>query len=89
MIVTIDKAGRIVVRKSLRDRYGLESGTELEIEASSDGLRIRACSQEPSFVRKESVLVHHGSSPAQDLDIGDFIGRLRQSRASELLAERE
>lgn len=32
MSITIDRAGRIVVAKALRERFGLHPGTELEIE---------------------------------------------------------
>ncbi len=37
MKVTIDKAGRLVVPKSLRDALGLHGGEELEISAREDG----------------------------------------------------
>ena len=81
MTITIDKAGRIVVPKPLRERYGLEPGAEIEIEGAADGLRIRALSQTPDFIRKEGFLVHHGPSEALDLDIAAFIDRLREDRA--------
>lgn len=35
--MTIDKAGRLVVPKSLRDALGLTGGEELEIVAREDG----------------------------------------------------
>jgi AbrB family looped-hinge helix DNA binding protein len=89
MVTTIDKAGRIVVPKALRERLGFEGGTEIEIEVTSDGLRIRALSPEPSFIRKEGVLVHHGSSPPLKLDIGDFANQVRHSRSIELLEPQE
>ena len=37
MRTTIDKAGRIVVPKSLRDELGLTAGQDLEIEATANG----------------------------------------------------
>lgn len=40
MITTIDKAGRVVVPKAMRDRLGLAPGTELEIVEDGAGLRI-------------------------------------------------
>lgn len=43
MRTTIDKAGRVVVPKSLRDRLGLRSG---EVEITADGASLRI---EPIF----------------------------------------
>jgi len=40
MRTTIDKAGRIVVPKQLRDRLGLEPGTELDISEYGAGLQL-------------------------------------------------
>ena len=42
MRTTIDKAGRLVVPKVLRDRLRLEPGTELEIDVVDDRLEISA-----------------------------------------------
>ena len=41
MIVTIDRAGRVVVPKRYRDRFNLVPGAALEIEATGDGLQLR------------------------------------------------
>jgi AbrB family looped-hinge helix DNA binding protein len=51
MNITIDRAGRIVVPKALRDRFGLHPGAELEIEAQADGLRLRARDLLPALPR--------------------------------------
>jgi AbrB family looped-hinge helix DNA binding protein len=45
-IVTIDKAGRIVVPKELRDELHLVAGTPLQIERSGDGLTLLQASNE-------------------------------------------
>lgn len=39
MRATIDKAGRLVIPKSLRDRLGLQPG-EVEVVADGSGLRV-------------------------------------------------
>jgi AbrB family looped-hinge helix DNA binding protein len=41
MKATIDKAGRLVIPRPLRDRIGLASGGAVEIELDGAGLRIR------------------------------------------------
>lgn len=41
MMVTIDRAGRIVIPKELRDRLSLVADSELEVTCESDSLVIR------------------------------------------------
>jgi AbrB family looped-hinge helix DNA binding protein len=55
MRATIDKAGRLVVPKALRDRLGLHSG-EVEITADGASLRVEPVFDD-SLVEKEGRLV--------------------------------
>lgn len=40
MMVTIDRAGRIVIPKEIRDRLSLGADTELELSTDGDGIRL-------------------------------------------------
>jgi hypothetical protein len=60
----------------------LHPGTELEMEAESDGIRLRAQDSGPAFIEKDGVLVHHGAGPVMDIDVADFINRERDGRAT-------
>lgn len=40
MRTTIDRAGRVVIPRSLRDRIGLGGGGEVEVELDGAGVRI-------------------------------------------------
>ncbi len=51
MIVTIDRAGRIVVPKSLRERFNLVAGADLEMVAPGDCLELRRVDAEPGLAR--------------------------------------
>ena len=86
MIITIDRAGRIVVPKSLRERFNLVAGTELEIEVSGECLQVRKVGAEPALVRKKGILVHHGGAPT-NLDVAAFIRAERESRSRRILPE--
>ena len=86
MIITIDRAGRIVVPKSLRERFNLVAGTELEIEVSGERLQLRKVGAEPALVRKKGILVHHGGARV-NLDIAGFIRAERESRSRRVLPE--
>ncbi|TVR56223.1 MAG: AbrB/MazE/SpoVT family DNA-binding domain-containing protein [Spirochaetaceae bacterium] len=61
--VKIDSTGRVVIPKALRDRYGLVSGSELELFADPDGITLI-----PSFV--EHRVVRRGRVVAIDTGAG-------------------
>jgi AbrB family looped-hinge helix DNA binding protein len=63
MILKIDKAGRIVVPKPLRERMGLRAGVELEVEEVSGGLTLKPLSDGPSMIREDGFWVHQGVAP--------------------------
>lgn len=63
MTLKIDKAGRIVLPKPVRERFHLREGSELELEERSDGLTLRPVEQRPSLVRKDGIWVHQGKVP--------------------------
>ncbi len=86
MQITIDRLGRIVVPKKVRDRFHLVAGTALELDVESDGIRIRPVDQEPSLLRKQGVLIHHGPETV-NLDMADFVNRDRSNRDADLVAE--
>lgn len=82
--ITIDKAGRVVVPKPVRDRLGLEPGTELELTEWRDGVLLRPRSEHPSLVKVGRVWVHQGE-PQGDLDIKASIKREREDRIRHLM----
>ena len=83
MSITIDKAGRLVLPKPIRDRFNLVCGTELEVELEADGVRLRVVNGGASLRPKHGLLVHHGSSVVH-LDVAEFIRGERESRAQQL-----
>ena len=86
VIVTIDRAGRIVVPKSLRERFNLVAGVQLEMEAGGDFLQLRRVDAEPALVRKKGILVHQGGT-CPDLDVAGFIRAERDARSRRVLPE--
>jgi AbrB family looped-hinge helix DNA binding protein len=76
MRVAIDKLGRIVVPKPIRELYHLYPGAELELEPEANGMQLSLISPKGTLVRKHGVLVHHGATVV-DLDIAGFINAER------------
>ena len=87
MVITIDKAGRLIVPKELRERYNMHAGTQIEIEPEADGIRLRVVGMRPSLIRRRGILIHHGGATV-DLDVASFLDREREGRDLEIAAER-
>ena len=80
MHVTIDKAGRIVVPKALRERFGLREGSELEIEGNAEGILLKPEAQESGLVRdKHGWLVFTGK-PVGNINWDRLVEDMREER---------
>ncbi|MBS0156555.1 MAG: AbrB/MazE/SpoVT family DNA-binding domain-containing protein [Nitrospira sp.] len=64
MDVKIDKSGRIVVPKPLRDQLGLKPDMELEVHVQADGVLLRVPTPQPTMVNIEGLWVHQGTAQA-------------------------
>ncbi|MDA7645609.1 AbrB/MazE/SpoVT family DNA-binding domain-containing protein [bacterium] len=80
MTITIDKAGRVVIPKSIRERLNLIPGSELEIDVKGNEINMAASSTETKLIEKKGVLVFDGRSDA-DIGIAEFIRRQRSQPA--------
>ena len=62
MRTTIDKAGRLVIPASIRDRAGLTPGTMLEITVDEFGVRLQPVAPGPRLVKVGRRLVARPTS---------------------------
>jgi AbrB family looped-hinge helix DNA binding protein len=83
MTLTIDKAGRVILPKPLRDKLGLRGGSTLEMEETPEGVLLKPASHKPSLVRKGRFLVHTGELP-RGYDLTDAINEDRDDRARKI-----
>ncbi|MEI8095523.1 MAG: AbrB/MazE/SpoVT family DNA-binding domain-containing protein [Spirochaetales bacterium] len=79
MQVTIDKLGRILVPKALRDRYHLTAGTLLNLEPDNRGVQFSVVLPKSTLVEKDGILIHQGSQVI-DLDVTAFLNQERENR---------
>lgn len=77
MTLKIDKAGRIVVPRALRERLGLRAGTDLEVSETSEGMVLRRVSENSALVEEDGFLVHQGMSPR----VFDWARHIEEQRA--------
>ena len=66
--ITMDKAGRIVLPKPLRERFRLEGGARLAVEIVGDHLTLMPLADEdgPDLVEKSGLLVVKSSGGESD-----------------------
>lgn len=87
MEVTIDKYGRIVIPKPVRDALGLNAGTTLHLEMTDDAegreISLRPEHEEPVLQRKGGVLVHTGTAD-EPIDPVAAVRRSREERTRKL-----
>lgn len=86
MDLTIDKFGRVVIPKKIRDRLGLEPGSTLRLdisrEAEGEKLSLRPIRKEDALQRKGRLLVHTGE--LRD-EATEFVARDRERRDQKLM----
>lgn len=80
MKTTIDKAGRLVIPKRLREQFHFRDGVTIEITADNEGLRLRLPQGTCRLIEKEGVLVQEAER-ASSVDATDFINQQRNSHA--------
>lgn len=83
MNVKIDKAGRIVLPKPLRDRLRLRQGSDLEIEERPEGVLLKPVDQRPSMIKVNGRWVHLGKMP-KGFDWDNLIEDMRDERIKDL-----
>lgn len=71
MNVTIDRAGRVVVPKALRDRLGLEAGTTLQISERDGRLELEPLPTAMRLVRRGGGLVATTDERLPPIDADD------------------
>lgn len=79
-IVEIDKAGRIVIPKKMRDALHLTPGTRVRIDQFGDQLRLETDFPEPHLENRDGFLVMVGGPPLSVEDVNRSIEEMRERR---------
>ncbi len=76
----LDKAGRIVVPKHIRDELQLGPGDALELETSDDRITLRPLRNNGALSKKHGVWVYHTGEPLSEATVQETLRNVRRER---------
>jgi AbrB family looped-hinge helix DNA binding protein len=86
--LTVDKAGRIVLPKPIREKLQLAPGDELELESMDDRITLRPLRGTAQLRKKRGVWVFHCGEPLSVATVEETIEQIRRERDDRNLGER-
>jgi AbrB family looped-hinge helix DNA binding protein len=79
--VTIDKAGRVVLPKQVRDNLRLTAGSTLELDSEGERITLRPVRPEATLRKEYGIWVFQGAPT--EASIPDFLDEARERRLRE------
>ncbi|HEY2105960.1 MAG TPA: AbrB/MazE/SpoVT family DNA-binding domain-containing protein [Candidatus Binataceae bacterium] len=78
--VTIDKTGRVVIPKEIRDELRLEAGDTLTLESEGEGVTLRPVRDGAKLQKERGVWVFRGGNPLSLDQANEMVRDARQGR---------
>jgi len=78
--VTLDKAGRVVIPKTLRDELQLEPGDTLELESEGESMTLRPVRSVSPLRKEHGVWVFRGNKKLSAAATDEALRDLREER---------
>jgi AbrB family looped-hinge helix DNA binding protein len=85
--VTVDKAGRLVLPKPIREALRIGPGDSLEIESTEDRIVLSPVRVRPGLQKEQGVWVFRSGKPV-DISLPDLIDQERDRRTRDFTAKR-
>jgi AbrB family looped-hinge helix DNA binding protein len=83
--LTVDKAGRVVLPKPVRDQMQLRAGDSLEIESSEDRIVLRPRRGGAGLYKKQGIWVFSTGEPISAKATDDVLRQIRRERELSIL----
>ena len=84
-ILNIDKAGRIVLPKMLRDELRLRPGDSLEVESSEDRIVLRPARGRGRIYKEHGMWVFDSGEPLTVETVNKTLKQIREERERRIL----
>jgi AbrB family looped-hinge helix DNA binding protein len=85
--LTLDKAGRIVLPKPVREELQLAPGDTLELDSAQDRIILRPLRGATPLHRKQGIWVYRCDEPLPAAMVDETVRRVRQERDDENLGK--
>jgi AbrB family looped-hinge helix DNA binding protein len=79
--LTVDKAGRVVLPKPVRDKLQLQAGDSLELESSEGQIVLRPIRANAQMRLRDGIWVFRTGQPVSASSVNETIQQLRDERA--------
>ncbi len=86
MEATMDRFGRIVIPKKIRDNFNIQAGTQISIEESEQAIILKPKHGESNLHWKDGVLVFSGVPMG---DLSEAITKHREERVRSIRKQNE
>ena len=86
--LTIDKAGRIVLPKPVRDQLQLSPGDALQLESSGEKITLRPVRENAPLRKKRGVWVYSAGEPLAASVVDATAQHIQSERAGRALGQR-
>jgi len=80
--LVIDKAGRVVIPKPLREELHLEPGDSLEMESAGERITLRPVRGTGPLSKEHGVWAFHSGQPLSASATDDMLQQIREERDS-------
>ena len=87
--LTIDKAGRVVIPKPLRDALQLEAGDALELQSAGEEITLRPVRGSGPLTQEKGIWVFRSGEPLTSKSTDEMLERIRRERDRDNLGSRE
>jgi AbrB family looped-hinge helix DNA binding protein len=79
-IATIDKAGRVVIPKEIRDKLKLRAGDSLALKCEGDSLTLQPIHAGAPLRKDHGIWVFHGGNPLSLEEANQIVHDVRRDR---------
>jgi AbrB family looped-hinge helix DNA binding protein len=84
MELVIDRAGRIVIPKPVREELRLEAGDALELDREGEILHLRPIRSQIPLHKEYGIWVYRGASAGPAVDADSMLAAVREQRSRDL-----